>query len=257
MSSPKIQALINRISRFPVVVFLKRYILLIAFFLFFLISNIIGFWNVRNIEFRTKQDSNVDVSTLGEYVEEIKGKNIFLVTPSEVEERLNGYNGFVKSVYIEKRIPSTLYIEIEEYEPRFLGYASERCKLFSSEGIRIAEICKGCEEDCEKYTEVYSSIIYISSNSSLENSRKLIYTEEIVNVLEILSVFGYKIVSVDISNGIARFEDTDNHIFVFDISENLDRQLKRMYIIGKKINDESMSFRSLDLRFERPVMKLE
>ncbi|PKN02758.1 hypothetical protein CVU76_01855 [Candidatus Dojkabacteria bacterium HGW-Dojkabacteria-1] len=256
ISSPKTQALVNRISRFSPVVFLRRYILLIAFLLFFLISNIVGLWNVRNIEFGIKEDSNVNISTLGEYVEEIKGKNIFLVTPSEVEEKLNEYNGFVKSINVEKRIPSTLYIQIEEYEPKFLGYASQRCKLFSEEGVRIVEICKECEEECVQYTDIYPSI-YISSNSSLENSRKLIYTEEIVKGLEILKVFGYEIISIDILNGIARFEGIDNHIFIFDISENLEIQLNRMYIVGKKINDENMNFRSLDLRFERPVMKLE
>jgi len=91
----------------------------------------------------------------------------------------------------------------------------------------------------------------------LENEKRLIYQVEISNVLEILKIFGYEISSINISNGIANFESTDSHIFVFDISENLETQLNRVYIVGKKINDENMNFRSLDLRFERPVMKLK
>jgi len=256
ISSSKIQAILNKISRFTPIIFLKRYVLLFAFLIFFLISNIIGFWNVRNIEFGVKENTNVDLISLRTSLEEIKGKNIFFVTPSEVMGELDEYNAFVKSIYIEKRVPSTLHIQIEEYEPKFLGYASERCKLFSEEGVSIVEICKDCEEECFQYMDVYSSI-YISSNSSLENSKRLIYTEEIVNVLEILKIFGYDIKGIDISNGIARFESIDNHLFVFDISENLEVQLNRVYVVGKKINDENMNFKSLDLRFERPVMKLE
>ena len=252
----KTQAIVNKINRFSPIVFFKKYLLLFLLLLLFFLSNILGFWNVREIQFDLKEKTNVDILSLQNSTEEIKGRNIFFVSPSEVQSLLNSQNGFVKRIYVEKRIPFTLYIQIEEYEPKFLGYASERCTLFSSEGVRISEICKECEDECKENLDRYSSI-YISSNASLENEKRLIYQVEISNVLEILKIFGYEISSINISNGIANFESTDSHIFVFDISENLETQLNRVYIVGKKINDENMNFRSLDLRFERPVMKLK
>ncbi|KKP81665.1 MAG: hypothetical protein UR84_C0019G0015, partial [candidate division WS6 bacterium GW2011_GWD1_35_594] len=58
-------------------------------------------------------------------------------------------------------------------------------------------------------------------------------------------------------DGIATIMDTDGHIFVFDITYDLDTQLGRMYLVGEKINTDLIEFKSLDLRFERPVMRLK
>ena len=255
LPSSKIQALFNKVLRFPFIVFLKRYMFVLLFFLIFLLTNIFGLWNVKNITFLLPQDANTDINILEQSLDTVKGSNIFFVSGSDIQDVLKSKNEFVKNVTVEKKIPSTLEILIKEHTPFFVGYSSNRCLLFSNEGKYIKELCTECDQECKEYLNIYSTI-YIASNFVLENNGFLIYQKEITDILEILSIFGYNIKNISIEDGISTFESIDDHMFIFDISEDLDIQLSRMYIVGKKVNSESMEFKSIDLRFKRPVMKL-
>jgi len=247
----KSYAFLNRLSRVSVIVFLKKYSPVFIVLLLFVLSNVFGLWNVRNIQFELNEESNINALELEEKVNFFKGENIFLLAPREVKETLLEENGYIKEAYVEKNIPSTLSIKIDEYIPLYIGYSSERCVLYSSEGTRIKEICKECLEECKD-----ESFISISSNSLLESSKRLIYIDEIRKISKLLDTFGFNVKKIEIGEGVSTFTATDN-TFTFDMSYNLDIQLNRMYLVGQKINSESMEFTSLDLRFERPVMKLK
>jgi hypothetical protein len=247
----KSYAFLNRLNRVSVIVFFKKYSPVFITILLFVLSNVLGFWNVRNIQFELKEESNINALELEERVSSFKGENIFLLTPDEVKEALFEENGYIKEAYVEKKIPSTLSIKIEEYIPLYIGYSSERCVLYSSEGSRIRELCKECLEECTD-----ESLISISSNSLLESGKRLIYIDEIQKISKLLDTFGFNIEKIEIGEGVSKFT-ASNHTFTFDMSYNLDIQLNRMYLVGQKINSESMEFTSLDLRFERPVMKLK
>lgn len=251
VSNSKSYAFLNRLSRVSVIVFLRKYSPVFIVLLLFVLSNVFGLWNVRNIQFELKEESNINPLELEEKISSFKGENIFLLTPSEVKETLFEENGYIKDAYVEKKIPSTLNIKIEEYIPLYIGYSSERCVLYSSEGTRISEICKECLDECTD-----ESLISISSNSLLESGKRLIYIDEIQKISKLLDTFGFNIEKIEIEEGVSIFTATD-HTFTFDMSYNLDIQLNRMYLVGQKINSESMEFSSLDLRFERPVMKLK
>lgn len=255
-SHSKTKTIVNKISRFSPVVFIRRYVFLFILLIIIFFSFLLGLWNVRNIEFELPEDSYTDINKLKESADSVKGKNIFLISVDELESKLKEKNGFVKRITVEKRIPFTLHVLVDEYTPSFMGYSSEKCVLFSREGVHLKELCTECSEECIQYLNEYSSM-YITSNSALEGNGKLIYAEEIGDILKILSTFGYSIKSLSINDGIATFEDFNGHTFTFDITENLNIQLNRVYIVGKKINSESMEFKSLDLRFDRPVMRLE
>ncbi|MGI6423032.1 MAG: cell division protein FtsQ/DivIB [Candidatus Dojkabacteria bacterium] len=243
---------INKVSRTSVGIFLKRYSLPFLILLFFILSNIFGLWNVRNIQFSTKEGSNVNLENLSKRVEKFKGKNIFLLSSKLVEEDISKEKGYVKKIYVEKKIPFTLEIKVDEYIPLYMGYSAERCILFSSEGTRIEQVCTECLDTCR--SEGYISI---QSNAFLESNNRLIFVEEIKDIEKLLSTFGYSVSSITLDEGVSRFTSEDGKIFTFDISFDLDLQLSRMYLVGQKINDENIEFASLDLRFERPVMRLK
>ncbi|MDY0096998.1 MAG: hypothetical protein RBS01_01435 [Candidatus Dojkabacteria bacterium] len=130
------------------------------------------------------------------------------------------------------------------------------CHFFSKEGIRLEELCKECESECMEYATSIESV-YISSESVLESGNLLIYREEFEKISKLLSQFGYDINDINIVKGISTITDRKDHTFIFDISNDLDLQLSRMYLVGEKINEQEINFKSLDLRFERPVMKLK
>lgn len=249
------EAVINKVRRFPIVVFFKKSIpFLVLTFIIFL-SFIFGLWNLREFEYGNSELKNVKSVELDSYLSEYIGKNIFLLSLPDVEKKLIESNGYIKAVYIKKILPSKLDIFIEEYKGTYLGYSSNRCVLFADNGKTISEICKECEDEClEKKS---SEVIYLTSDSSLEGSGKLLFYEEINKIQSVLSEFKYFITQGSIVNGIATLTDIDGHTFVFDITYDFDVQLARVYIVCQKINEDMIKFKSLDVRFDRPVMRLE
>lgn len=248
-------AVINKVRRFPVVVFLKRILPILLFFFLLFLSLIFGLWNVRTFDYSGSNLENISESDLDLYLSEYIGKNIFTLSLSDVEKKLLDSNGYVQEVYIKKVLPGKLNILIEELKPSYLGYSSERCLLFADTGESISEICIECEQECIK--NKVDGIVYIKSNSSLESKGRLIFFDQINSIQKVLSEFEYIMDSVSINNGIVEILDTQGHTFKFDITYDLDTQLARVYIVCQKINEDMIKFNSLDLRFDRPVMRLE
>ncbi|NLZ24469.1 FtsQ-type POTRA domain-containing protein [Candidatus Dojkabacteria bacterium] len=246
----------NKIKRNSVTIFLKKYLPYILFFTLLGFSFVFHFWDIKKIEFNLSELKYLDSNELDIYLEEYVGMNLFLVDPNEIEKVLINGNGFVKSVLTEKILPNRLKISITEYTPYYSGYSLDKCFLFSSEGTKIDILCEECEDECWEVSSEYSQI-YISSNSVIESANNLIFFDEIRRIEEILSLFGYKAKEILINDGIVVFNDEDKHKFTFDIAYNLDLQLARLYLVCKKINSDSIKFKSLDLRFDRPVMKIK
>lgn len=250
----KSRVVINRVKRIPFVVLLKKFLPLLIFIFIVLLSFVFGLWDVKNLQYNTDDLKNVTYFDLDSSLSQFIGENIFLIKPNELTNEIYSHIGFVKKASVKKILPNTLRISIEEHIPLYIGYSSNRCLLFSDTGDLIEEICKDCENDC---TSESSERVYINSNSVIESNGKLIFFEEIFKVNKLLSEFNYKISSLSIEDGIAVFKDTMNHTFTFDLSNQLDTQLARMYLIGTKIDGDMMQFTTLDLRFERPVMNIK
>ncbi len=251
----KQNVLINKVKRVPLIIFLKKILPIIVFLAILGVSFLIGFWNVKWFQYSSTEFKNITTQELDSYIEEYRGKNIFLLSQRLVENTLKESNGYIKKVYIKKSLPRKLLINIEEYTPLYIGYSSESCLLFADTGELISTICEECEVECTQYASDYNYTLIISE-SLLESGGKLIYYEEVYKVERVLSTFKYEIDTLEISDGISVFKDRDNHSFIFDLTNNLETQLARMLLIGEKINQDMIKYSSIDLRFERPVMEL-
>ncbi len=254
--SRKKHVVINRVKRVPLVVSLRRFTPFLIFLFIVFLSFVLGIWNIRNFQYGDSKLENVSKEDLDLYLSEFKGKNIFLLRPIEVVDTLYLSNGYIKDVTVKKILPSTLSISIEEFLPFYIGYSSNSCLLFANTGSLIKEICKDCEQECKEEIET-TNMVYINSDSVLESNDKLIFFEEIYKVEKLLSEFNYQISNLSIEEGIAIFKDTQGHTFTFDLSNQLDVQLARMYLVGTKINKDMIQYTTLDLRFERPVMNIK
>lgn len=254
--SKKRNVILNKVRRVPVIVFLKRIMPIIIFILIVGLSFLIGLWNVRNFEYGDSKFQNVSSKDIDSYLSLFLKKNIFVIKPDDVANTLKSSNGYINIVSVKKILPSSLSIYIEEYIPFYFGYSSNSCLLFADTGELIKEICKECETDCKKESDT-SQMVYINSNSVIESNNKLIFFEEIFKVKSLLEEFSYSISALTIQDGIAIFKDTQGHSFTFDLSNQLDIQLARMYLVGTKINKDMIQYTTLDLRFERPVMNIK
>jgi len=252
----KREVAINKVKRTPIVIFLRSVLPFIVIIIIIVVSFLIGFWDVKRFEYDESKLDNVSTTKLDAYLADFVGRNIFTVTPNEIKSVLIKSNGFIKSVYVKEVLPSKLSIMIEEHVPLYIGYSTDRCLLFSDTGILISEICTDCKQECT-INEDSLGKVFIESTSVIESEKRLIFFDEISKVQKVLGEFGYFINHVNIDNGIAEFIDDSGKIFVFDLSNDLETQLARMYAVGGKINEDLIQFSRLDLRFKRPVMDLK
>jgi hypothetical protein len=250
----KRNAIFSKIKRTSLVIFLRKILFVVITILIIIISFLLGLWDVKEFEYLNTDFNRFSSNQLDSHLSQYKGENIFLINPLEVEDLLITEEGYIKEARVEKILPGKLRITISEHIPFFAGYYSDRCILFSSDGTKINNICEECEKECFELSKDNIQV-YIVSDSLLESSNKLIFLEEIKNVTKILDLFGYCTEKITIQNGLCSFEDDSNHTFTFDLAYNLDVQLARLYLVCQKIDNNMIQFSSLDLRFERPVMR--
>ena len=249
------EKVVNKIKRFSVVVFLKKYMYVFITIAVIALSVLLGFWNVRKVEYDKGDLKYSSVENIEKGIEYLKGSNIFSIDPIFVEQQLRKENPFIKSVEVDKVVPAKLVLKIYEYIPEFVYYSGDNCNLYSQTGFKIESICENCSEECSGQKETYSSV-YVTSENSLETDGLFIYWNELNSFVRLLSEFGYDISEVSIKDGVTVLNSGDNS-FIFDLNQGLDIQMSRMYLVGEKINQDSIKFLSLDLRFERPILKTE
>jgi len=254
VSAPVVEKSINKIKRFSVVCFVKKYYIPFIVIGLFILSLLLGFWNIRVIDYSNSDLKYVDKGKLEEGFNNIYGNNIFSLKPNDVVFELKNSSGFIKSVYVDKVIPSKLVLEIQEYEPKYVFYFSNSCNLYSSDGERLMSLCEDCVSECKQMSLDWD-VIYITSSDLLDEGERFIYYSEIADILTLLSEFGYDIYDISIEKGVVVLSN-EQHFFVFDITRDLEVQLSRFYLVGEKINHDNVEFKSLDLRFERPVLKI-
>lgn len=256
MQTPRnTEKVINKIKRISVVVFLKRFIYLLIIIALTALSVLLGLWNVRKVEYDKEDLKYSSVENIEKGIEYLKGSNIFSIDPIFVEQQLRKENPFIKSVEVDKVVPSRLVLKIYEHVPEFIYYTGDNCNLYSQTGFKIESLCENCGEECSGQKETYSSV-YVASENPLESEGTFIYWSELTSFVRLLSEFGYDISEVSIKDGVTVLISGDNS-FIFDLNQGLDIQMSRMYLVGEKINQDSIKFLSLDLRFERPILKTE
>ena len=79
--------------------------------------------------------------------------------------------------------------------------------------------------------------------------------DSISKVIKIVNSLGYDIKTVTLSGDILEIKLTSDNIVRFSVDEDLDTQLERFVIVAGKIKSDKIKFKSLDVRFERPVIK--
>lgn len=255
----------DRIMRFKVVAFIRKNLFLSVFVFFLILSFLVGFWDIKKYELYDLNGETVseEISlSVSNYLKEnVIGENYFLLAPSSLEGDL--YLGIpkLKTVRVEKVAPNKLVLFLETFGEKYTAYLRDRkCYLLAPEGIVLDSVCEEAEEECCQQYSRDNSLIYFSSQevepSITEGEKdKLLIMEEVGKIVKVIESFNYKIQRIVLNKEIVELYDDSNRVFRFTISADIDTQLKRFIIVAGKINSEEMSFSSLDLRFERPVMR--
>lgn len=257
----------ERIMRFKIVALIKRNLPLSSFLFLLMLSFLFGFWDVRKYELYDLGGGVVSEgisSSVSKYLKEnVTGENFFLLNLSSLEKDLYLDIPKLKSVRIEKVAPNKLVLFLETFDEKYVAYLrDQKCYLLAQEGIVLDSICEDDEvgKECCKQYAIDNSLTYFFSEkvepSIFEDDKdSLLIMEEVGKIVKVVEKFNYRIKGIVLNEEIVELYDESDRVFRFTISADIDIQLKRFIVVAGKINSEEMDFSSLDLRFERPVMR--
>ena len=255
----------DRIMRFKVVTFIRKNLILSVFVFLLILSLLVGFWDIKKYELYDLDGGTVseEISfSVGDYLKEnVTGANYFLLSPSSLEGDLYLHVPKLKDVKVEKVAPNKLILFLEVFDEKYSAYLrDQKCYLLSYEGIVLDSVCEEAKGECCQQYALDNSLIYFSSQEvepsiSEGEKDKLLIMEEVGKMVKVVERFNYKIIRIVLNEEIVELYDESDRVFRFTISTDVDTQLKRFIVVAGKINNEKMNFSSLDLRFERPVMR--
>jgi cell division protein FtsQ len=210
------------------------------------ILTIIGVFKIKNIEV---VKNLVYVGNLEQITDNYKGQGYFSLDLNKLEEDIVTYSPYIKSVSTEKIFPNKVRIKAEEYIPiSYLEY-KDICYIFSEEGIIL-------EKNEEYETCELESGIELESQQNIIAEKRLIFDSELYEVSKILEEFDIYITNVVFDKNRLELSDGEKSI-TLEINQEYENQLSKLYLVLEKVNIESIQFKSVDLRFNRPVMKIE
>lgn len=255
----------DKIVRFKPVVFLKKNLLIFSILFLFSLSLVFKVWNLYRYEILELNGKEIDQKIYLEietYVKEnILDINYFSFSPITSQRDMYAKIPQVRTIKIEKILPNKVVLFLELYEPKYVAnLKSNNCYILSEEGISLEKICEENEEGCCLESSTQRNLPFLSSSSVdislFENEKsKLLVMEDIGKVVKIIEVFKYEVSNIVLENDILEISDNGGILFRFTMADDIDTQIKRYIIVVGKIKNDGLVFKSLDLRFERPVMK--
>lgn len=255
----------DRILRFKPVAFIKKNLPIFIILLIFLITILVGVWNIKKY---TVTDLNglyispAISSLIDKYMEEkLIGKNYFSFSTTTVEKDMLSSVPYINQVNIEKVVPNKLEIFVDLYVPSSTALVRDsECYLLSAEGIVLDTICKEDTVNCCKNYASENSLYNFSSSevdksSAANGKQKLLIMESIYKVVKVLSTYKYEVKNVTLKATILEITLKTDQTFKFSMAEDLDLQLERFIAVANRVKSDNLEFKSIDFRFERPVLK--
>jgi cell division septal protein FtsQ len=255
----------DKLFRFKPITFLRKYMVLFLFILFLVLSTVLGLWNIKKYEIT--EVSNLELNAkiqkdISNFIEEkIIGKNYFTLPQNKVEKEMVSAISYIKSVSITKMLPNRVDLLLEIYEPEIVAMLKEnRCYLLSEDGFVLESICgdegRECCVDYSSSNSLYILNADLFDISTLDNGKeKLLYMDNLSKAIKVVKSLGYEIQKIQVGQESIEITLSGKQLLRFSITQDLELQLSRLIAVMAKIKSDNISFKSLDLRFERPVMK--
>jgi hypothetical protein len=220
-------------------------IIILLIILVIYLLTIFGVFKIKNIE---TENQLKYVTNIEQITNQYKGVGYFSLNLEKLEEEIQNSSKYVKSVSAEKIFPNKILLKVEEYKPEMYMEYKDICYTFSQEGLILSESSE--YEECK-----LDNGVNVESTQNILADGKLIFGTEIDEIIKILEEFGWIVTTLKFDKNVLEVTDGER-IITLEVNEEYDEQLARMYLVLEKANIESLDYKSIDLRFERPVMEL-
>jgi cell division septal protein FtsQ len=254
----------DRILRFKPVCFIKNNWLVLAVLSILGLTFLFHVWNIRSYNLTDSDGlvipSNVS-APIDKYMQDnLIGKDYFSFSTNTYEKDMEKSLSYVKSVTIEKVVPNKLEVFVSIYQPATAAYIKgESCYLLSEEGYELDQICSNDTQNCcTKYASDHNIYLFSSSDvdiSSETGKKQLLIMSDISKISKTIEVYKYEISKISLNDSVIEVDLNSGQSFSFSMSEDIDTQLERFIAVANKIKSDNLEFKSIDFRFERPVLK--
>lgn len=208
-----------------------------------------SFYKVNKVEVIGKDLKKDQFST-----NQFNGQNLILLNELSVEEQILERNPDFKSVDVSKQYPNTLKIKVllDKSAGKLLVdqgtfYLNESGKILSKERDQ-----KKKDVPSIKYYQKLSYLAYLPGDKITYND--ILITLYFINKLKGL---GFEVDSVDISGLNMIRLNLKEGVILITTEKDLKIQTYQLEKIVKQFKVEGKSFVSLDLRFDKPIVKLK
>ena len=203
-----------------------------------------------------------EIKIKGDYNKELisgitffNGKNIFLLNTTKGANFLLKANPWLKKVTLTEIYPHTLSLTLEKNQPVSDLKVGNGFFLLSREGVIIAK--------SKKHRDKFPIIRYFQKFDYLnfQVGDKISYKDILfsLNFASIVNNLGYKINSIDIdSKGMIALNLTEGgKKIIFSSEKSGEEQSYEVKLVLERFRIEGKDFRSVDLRFNKPIIKLK
>lgn len=209
------------------------------------ILTIIGVFKIKEFELENELEYIDNLSTV---TNQYLGQGYFSLNLKDLENDIKTYDKYVRKVTAEKIFPNKIKISIEEYEPLYYLEYKEVCYIISEDGYILEENLE--YEDCS-----LEKGILLESNDAILAEGKLIFDLELYKAVKILKEFGWEISKVEFQKNVITIFDKDKSVTI-EVNQEYEDQLSKLYLVLEKANMDGIEYKSLDLRYQRPVMEI-
>lgn len=215
-------------------------------FLFILFVLLNSYFKVQRIYVITRE-KNIPLRGLHDF----QNESLILLSKDFVEKNLLEKNPLLKGSLVEKKFPNELSVEIYTYRPIASFKVREGYFILSEDGKILAKT-KNLDNNLSliQYYQLFD--YYYHQAGDILDYKDILKT---IFFLKQLNDFGFVVERIDINSlSMIVFNLRGTQIF-FSSEKDSKKQLYEFENIIKRFNIEGKQFKSLDLRFDKPIVK--
>lgn len=250
-------SLVERIKR-PLLFLMPIVFLLVGFYLFIQSDLLL----IKKFVVKSENGEELqylDVESISEHLGDLyKDKTLTEVNITEIQSEILKFSPFVKEVYVEKSFPNKIEVRVVERVPEILLLTERECAALDPENI-VVELIQITEVDeCTQLGTKYKLVTFVSTEikADFEVGKELTSyeSEKMILTKRVVQSKGYVISKIELKEGLYTISLEGEKQIIMSSLQEVEIQLKKFILVVQQIEIDSIQFKTLDLRYERPVI---
>lgn len=186
-------------------------------------------------------------------LDEFNGKNILFFSEDDVRRVIYDNNPLIKKVGVEKVLPNKLVVKIEENQPLTYLLVDRGYFVLADDGRIIEKITDITGK--KPVINYYQKLTYSSYQAGDKIDLKDIVTA--LHFTKDVEGLGLPVLSIDI-NGFDMIRlQLENKMILFTTEKDIRAQDYQLDTLIRQFKVEGRNFKTLDLRFDKPIVTLK